>query len=56
MGANAYKLLQSLVSPDKPGDKDYKYLVETMKKHYSLVLSEIVYTKVQIPHTLSGTV
>ena len=42
MGANAYKLLRSLVLPDKPGDKDYKNLVEKMKKYYSPVSSEIV--------------
>ena len=42
MGTNVYKLLRSLISSDKPGDKDYKDPMETMKKHYSLLLSEIV--------------
>ena len=42
IGPSAYKLIRSLVSPRKPGDLEYKNLVDTMKKHYNLVLSEIV--------------
>ena len=38
----AYKLTWSLVSLRKSGDLEYKDLVDTMKKHYNPVLSEIV--------------
>ena len=42
LGATSYKLLRSLVSPAKPGDKDYADVVETMKSHYNPAPSEIV--------------
>ena len=42
IGPTAYKLLSSLISPDKPGHKSYSQLVEIMKAHHSPTLSEIV--------------
>ena len=41
IGPSAYKLLLSLLLPHKPGDLKYKDLVNTKKKHYNLVLSDI---------------
>ena len=35
-------MLKSLVSPDKPGDKEFDALVQTMGKHYNPAPSEIV--------------
>ena len=35
IGAKAYKLLRTLVSPEKPGDKTYDELVATMQQHHS---------------------
>ena len=37
IGPQAYKLLNSLIAPAKPGDKGYKDLVQTLAKHYKLV-------------------
>ena len=34
IGALAYKLLGSLITPDKPADKTYNDLVMVMKQHY----------------------
>ena len=34
IGAPAYKLLGSLIAPDKPADKTYNDLVAVMKQHY----------------------
>ena len=42
IGPGAYKLLRSLLSPKKPGDKPFKSLTEVMTKHCKPVLSEIV--------------
>ncbi len=42
IGPDSYKLLRSLVSPDKPGDKSYDELVKIMTKHHNPVPSEIV--------------
>ncbi|KAJ8023800.1 hypothetical protein HOLleu_36342 [Holothuria leucospilota] len=42
IGADAYKLLRNLVSPEKPGDKTFKDLVEIMKKHQNPKPSETV--------------
>ena len=42
IGPGAYKLLRSLVSPDKPGDKEFNALVETLEKYYNPAPSEIV--------------
>ena len=39
IGPSAYKLTRSLVSPRKPGDLEYKDLVDTMTKHYNPVPS-----------------
>ncbi|KAJ8039789.1 hypothetical protein HOLleu_13900 [Holothuria leucospilota] len=42
IGADAYKLLRNLASPEKPGDKTYKDLVEIMGKHQNPTPSETV--------------
>ena len=42
IGPAAYKLLRSLLAPEKPGDKSFKSLTETMTKHYNPAPSEIV--------------
>lgn len=42
MGPSSYKLLRSLVSPAKPGEKSYEELVAAMKQHHNPVPSEIV--------------
>ena len=34
IGAPAYKLLGSLIAPDKPADKTYNDLIAVMKRHY----------------------
>ena len=34
IGAPAYKLLGSLIAPDKPADKTYNDLVAVIKQHY----------------------
>ena len=34
IGASSYKLLRSLIAPDKPNDKSFSSLMEVMKKHY----------------------
>ena len=39
IGPSAFKLTRSLVSLSKPGDLDYKDLVDTKRKHYNLVPS-----------------
>ena len=36
-----YKLLQSLLSPVKPGDKPYKDLVKKLSEHFNPTLSEV---------------
>ena len=40
--AKAYKLLRTLVSPEKPGDKTYNGLVAAMQQHHSPKPSPIV--------------
>ena len=35
IGPKTYKLLCSLVSPNKPGDKSFAELVQAMKSHYN---------------------
>ncbi|KAI4877865.1 hypothetical protein NFI96_007512 [Prochilodus magdalenae] len=35
IGATTYSLLRSLLAPDKPGDKSYKELVDTLESHFS---------------------
>jgi hypothetical protein len=41
IGPAAYKLLRSLVSPAKPGDKSYDELVDVMQTHHSRNCSTI---------------
>ena len=42
IGAKAYKLLRTLVLPEKPGDKTYDGLVAAMQQHHSPKPSPIV--------------
>ena len=42
IGNGTYKLLSSLLSPDKPGDISFDELVAVLKDHFSPVLSEIM--------------
>lgn len=54
IGPKAYKLLRSLVAPDKPGDKPYADLVKVMTEHHNPQPSEIVqrykfHTRMQAP-------
>ena len=40
--ANTYKLLSSLIAPNKSGDKSCTFLIETLSKHFIPSPSEIV--------------
>ena len=43
VGAKTYGLLRSLIAPDKPGEKDYKDIVDALQGHFSpkpLVIAE----------------
>ena len=42
IGASTYKVLRSLLSPNKPGDKEYTELVQKLSQHFSPPPSEIV--------------
>ena len=42
IGPAPYKLLRSILTPVKPGEKEYKDLVEALQKQYSPRLSEII--------------
>ena len=42
IGPSTYKTLRNLLSPDKPGDKSYASLVDTLSKHFKPAPSEIV--------------
>ena len=42
IGPSNYKLLSSLLAPDKPGDKEYKTLVDKLSEHFTPAPSEIV--------------
>ena len=42
IGPAPYKLLTSLLSPHKPGEKSYEELVTLLTEHYNLAPSEIV--------------
>ena len=42
IGPTTYKLLASLIAPDKLGNKEYKKLVKVLKEHHNPTLSEIV--------------
>ena len=58
IGPTTYKLLASLIAPDKPGDKDYKELVKVLQEHHNSTPSEIVqrykfHTRIQQPGKLT---
>lgn len=43
MGAKTFNLLRSLIQPDKPGDKTYDVIVQTLARHFSpqpLIIAE----------------
>ena len=43
MGAKTFNLLRSLIQPDKPGDKTYDVIVQTLARHFSpqpLIITE----------------
>ena len=42
IGASTYKTLRSLLSPNKPGEQDYRELVQKLSEHYNPQPSEIV--------------
>ena len=42
IGPSNYKLLSSLLAPDKPGDKEYKTLIDKLSEHFTPAPSEIV--------------
>ena len=42
IGASTYKLLSSLLAPDKPGEKAYEMLVQKLTKHFTPAPSEIM--------------
>ena len=42
VGAVTYKILRSIVSPSKPGEKSYAELVEALSKYFKPTPSEIV--------------
>ena len=42
IGLTTYKLLASLIAPDKPGDKEYEELVKVLKEYHNPAPSEIV--------------
>ena len=42
IGPSYYKLLSSLLAPDKPGDKEYNILVDKLSEHFTPAPSEIV--------------
>ena len=42
IGVSTYKTLRNLLSPDKPGDRSYSDLVDTLTKHFKPAPSEIV--------------
>ena len=42
IGPTTYKVLASLIAPEKPGDKDYEELVKVLKEHHNCTLSDIV--------------
>ena len=44
IGLTTYKLLASLIAPDKPGDKEYEELVKVLKEYHNPAPSEIVQT------------
>ena len=42
IGPSTYKLLKSLLAPEKPGDKPYKNLVKKLTEHFNPTPSKIV--------------
>ena len=42
IGAPTYKILRSVVSPSKPGEKTYANLIDSLSQHYKPKPSEIV--------------
>ena len=42
IGSSSYKLLRSLISPQKPGDKTLEELITVLQRHHSPTPSEIV--------------
>ena len=43
MGAKTFNLLRSLIQPDKPGDRTYEVIVQTLARHFSpqpLIIAE----------------
>ena len=42
IGPSNYKLLSSLLAPDKPGDKEYKTLADKLSEHFTPAPSKIV--------------
>ena len=42
IGPTTYKLLSSMIAPDKPGEKSYEDLVKVLKEHHNPTPSEIV--------------
>lgn len=60
LGPSAYKVLRSLVSPDKPGDKEFDMLMGLNRKHYNPAPSEIaqrhkVHTRTRYANELVST-
>ena len=41
-GPSPYKLLRSLLSPEKPADKTFKQLTQILKDHYNPKPSEVM--------------
>ena len=42
IGAETYKTLRNILSPEKPGDKTYDVLIEKLSRHFRPAPSEIV--------------
>jgi len=42
IGASTYKLLSSLIAPEKLGDKEYTFLVNKLSEHFTHAPSKIV--------------
>ncbi|KAK3524197.1 hypothetical protein QTP70_022677, partial [Hemibagrus guttatus] len=47
IGGKTYGLLRSLVAPDKPGEKSFKHITDTLQQHFSpkpLIIANFVFT------------
>ena len=42
IGANTYKLFLNMIAPNKPRDKSFTFLVETLSEHFTPSPSKIV--------------